>query len=309
MISKPPSEWKDIVTLIGDAAARDGVPQWRIEATFQVGDGSGRVWRSWRSGKRSPSPERRASVINSAIRAGWLPPLTQTTLTPKMKKAKAAPPQKKRKKERSTWALMIYLITTAARHESPISPAGLERLLDIGSGNGRVWRSWLNGERLADSLTRENIERTAIERGWLKLSRTQQLEAETLPDEIVYAFPCATRFPITDLPDPPDKDTRYPTYCARAAANALVDDACGCHDEWREQAMRPLNVNRWSDKARKVIAQEINTERINAGRRWKAAVEEIRDADRKKLIDLGDRSSCRKLRAQLTAGYRLQGYK
>lgn len=67
--------WARLVTLIANAAKRsDGVPQWRLECIFEIGDGSGRVWRSWASGSRVPYRSTQRFVADRAFRRGWLTP-------------------------------------------------------------------------------------------------------------------------------------------------------------------------------------------------------------------------------------------
>lgn len=67
--------WARLVSLIANAAKRnDRVPQWRLECVFQIGDGSGRVWRSWASGDRVPYRPTQRWVINESLKRGWLTP-------------------------------------------------------------------------------------------------------------------------------------------------------------------------------------------------------------------------------------------
>lgn len=73
---KPTTQaWARLVSLIADAAKRnDGVPQWRLECIFEIGDGSGRVWRSWASGSRVPYRSTQRFVADHAFKRGWLAP-------------------------------------------------------------------------------------------------------------------------------------------------------------------------------------------------------------------------------------------
>lgn len=73
--------WALLVSLIASAAKRkDRVPQWRLECIFEVGDGSGRVWRSWASGSRVPSRSRQRFVVREAFERGWVTPTEKQLL-------------------------------------------------------------------------------------------------------------------------------------------------------------------------------------------------------------------------------------
>lgn len=73
--------WALLVSLIASAAKRkDRVPQWRLECIFEVGDGSGRVWRSWASGSRVPSRSRQRFVVREAFDRGWVTPTERQLL-------------------------------------------------------------------------------------------------------------------------------------------------------------------------------------------------------------------------------------
>lgn len=73
--------WALLVSLIARTAKqKDRVPQWRLECIFEVGDGSGRVWRSWASGSRVPSRSRQRFVVHEAFNRGWVTPTERQLL-------------------------------------------------------------------------------------------------------------------------------------------------------------------------------------------------------------------------------------
>jgi hypothetical protein len=65
--------WSWIVLQISHAALGEKIPKWRLEVIFQVGDGSGKVWRSWEDGDRIARDYTRTRIINEALQKGWLP--------------------------------------------------------------------------------------------------------------------------------------------------------------------------------------------------------------------------------------------
>lgn len=73
-MKKENSAWSLITTMIASAAAREGVPQWRLEAIFGVGDGSGRVWRAWMRGERVARRLTYERIISAATARGWFMP-------------------------------------------------------------------------------------------------------------------------------------------------------------------------------------------------------------------------------------------
>lgn len=64
--------WSVIIKSISDAAKHEGIPQWRLEVIFKVGDGTGRVWRSWRNKRRVARQFTRERIITEAYQRGWL---------------------------------------------------------------------------------------------------------------------------------------------------------------------------------------------------------------------------------------------
>lgn len=73
-MKKENSAWSLVTSMIAAAAAREDVPQWRLEAIFGVGDGSGRVWRAWMSGERVARQPTRERIVAAAIARSWLAP-------------------------------------------------------------------------------------------------------------------------------------------------------------------------------------------------------------------------------------------
>lgn len=66
--------WSLACTLIENGAWRAGLRKSTLEGVFEIGDGSGRVWRSWRGGDRLPNSLTRRQVLSEAERRGWLTP-------------------------------------------------------------------------------------------------------------------------------------------------------------------------------------------------------------------------------------------
>lgn len=64
--------WSQACRTIEDHAYAAGMRRCALETAFGAGDGSGRVWRSWRSGSRVPVEWRRRAVIAEAARRGWI---------------------------------------------------------------------------------------------------------------------------------------------------------------------------------------------------------------------------------------------
>jgi len=66
--------WALACALIEKEAWLAGLRKSALEEVFEIGDGSGRVWRSWRSGNRLPNSTTRRLVLSQAERRGWLTP-------------------------------------------------------------------------------------------------------------------------------------------------------------------------------------------------------------------------------------------
>jgi len=63
--------WSLAVSLITNSS---GFHHGKLECIFKVGDGSGRVWRSWLSGKRLGRDFRRRTILSQATSWNWLTP-------------------------------------------------------------------------------------------------------------------------------------------------------------------------------------------------------------------------------------------
>ena len=66
------SAWSFITLLISREAAADGYTPGTLEEKFKVGDGTGRLWKSWQSGKRLARQENREFIIEESFNHGWL---------------------------------------------------------------------------------------------------------------------------------------------------------------------------------------------------------------------------------------------
>ena len=64
--------WSLIFTTISDAAFLEGFTLGNLEEKFNVGDKTGRVWRSWKSGKRIAKQETRNHIIDESLKLGWI---------------------------------------------------------------------------------------------------------------------------------------------------------------------------------------------------------------------------------------------
>jgi hypothetical protein len=66
--------WSFACRMIQSGAWRSGLRKSALEAVFEIGDGTGRVWRSWRSGSRVPNANKRKNTLMLAEQRGWLTP-------------------------------------------------------------------------------------------------------------------------------------------------------------------------------------------------------------------------------------------
>ena len=232
-------------------------------------------------------------------------------------------PTKVNQKECDAWAGEIATITRYAKKEG-ITTCELEELFKIGDKRGRVWQSWLAGDRCARKFTRERIRKVATTLGWYTLNEMQQKFAEAGGDEDVLTRTEATPCPISSLPHPPDQDIKAGGYTARAAARALLEDAqrsnLSTRESGRERATKPIKMPHATaflkyDGLNEADAQtfvktliatenEHNVEVKQKSKEWRTGIDEI--------IKLGipdDQVACKILLSQMTAVYRRMGYK
>lgn len=66
------SAWSLLSILISNAAAADGFTLRELEEKFDIGDGTGRVWRSWQNGERVAKQETRDSILEESLKLGWI---------------------------------------------------------------------------------------------------------------------------------------------------------------------------------------------------------------------------------------------
>lgn len=71
------------------------------------------------------------------------------------------------------WSYLCAVIRRRARQ----SAGSIEKTLEVGQGDGRLWRRWMAGERLARRYTRQAIVKAALSRGWLRRNDVHVAEA------------------------------------------------------------------------------------------------------------------------------------
>lgn len=121
--------------------------------------------------------------------------------------------------ERKAWSLTIAMITKAANAEG-LNQCDLERYFGVGDKGGRVWRSWLDAQKLAREETREKIYSIAQKNGWIT-SQTLMIDFN-LP-----------------MDDPKDLHSEL-KQSPRHLAQALIDGARGERSDKREEMLELL---------------------------------------------------------------------
>lgn len=126
-----------------------------------------------------------------------------------------------RSEEISSWSFLAAKIRARARASGGWAAGRLELFFGVGRGDGRTWRRWMSGERLARDHHRSKIVKKALQMGWLQPNDTHIAEA------LEKSRVAPRRAPFV----PP----RHPYGLGRrAAVTELVDDA-----------RRPRSTTRW----------------------------------------------------------------
>lgn len=197
------------------------------------------------------------------------------------------------------WASITRHITFAARiNDKRVPHWRLETTFQCGDGTGRLWRCWMNGDRIARDYTRRNIIAKAQELGWLTLEGIPVNEIARLPDEMIQAATKQLPGGLTDVPLPPTGD-HYRS--ARLIVNTLLLDADSQHG---------IPVIRKSEflgakKYRTSLSLPGELDKFQA---WVSTAKVLRKAIDK--LDAKSRNhELRIIRSQLVRQYRLKGFK
>lgn len=174
----------------------------------------------------------------------------------------------------------------------------LEAVFGCGDGTGRLWKFWMNGDRIARDYTRLNIMTKARELGWLALEGALADEITRLPDEMIQAVTKQLPGGLTDVPLPPAGD-HYRS--ARLIVNTLLLDADSQHGMPVIRKIEFLGAKKY----RSSLSIPGELDKFQA---W-ASTEKIL----RKVIDKLDAKSrnheLRIIRSQLVHQYRLKGFK
>lgn len=163
---------------------------------------------------------------------------------------------------RAAWGFACAMIRKRSGHTA----GALEQKFCVGDGSGRVWRTWMSGQRLARSAQRESILRIASENGWIDLSADaeprvvlalQGLSSEPVIQDAVVrlAHPLAFRL---EAPPPPDSwllrlhapihvphtPAGWEEWGANVAAATLLKDAL--RNEVLEKLGKPQQGPEWT---------------------------------------------------------------
>jgi hypothetical protein len=148
------------------------------------------------------------------------------------------PGPKSGERERNAWSLTIAMITKAANAEG-LNQCDLERYFGVGDKGGRVWRSWLDAQKLARQETREEIYSKAKEKGWLNLPQgsfreiiSSKIVSEKLMDNPKIDF---------NLPqDDPEDWLSEVQQTPRHLAQSLINEARGELSKKRQKILEVL---------------------------------------------------------------------
>lgn len=145
-----------------------------------------------------------------------------------------------RKEEIRSWSFLSTVIRARARSSGGWTAGRLELLFGVGRGDGRTWRRWMSGERLARDYHRPKIVKKALQMGWLRPGDTHIAEALEKSRVVPRKAPFA----------PP----RHPYGLGRRAAiGELVDDARRPHSatRWGKLGKRWEWVREWADTVKR----------------------------------------------------------
>lgn len=201
------------------------------------------------------------------------------------------------RKQAAAWSRITCLVSRNASIGNKRVPYWrLEAIFKCGDGTGRLWRCWMNGDRLARDYTRLNIVSKAQELGWLVLDGIAN-EITQLPDEIIQALTAQLPGELIALPAPPTEEN-YKS--ARLIVNALLSDARSKNGVPETRENEFLGAKKYRDWS----ASPENSKKFRA---WDTAAKELRLA----ICDSDGNvknHELRILRARLVCRYRLAGF-
>ncbi|WP_199545114.1 hypothetical protein [Paraburkholderia kururiensis] len=196
------------------------------------------------------------------------------------------------------WTSITRRITFAARiNDQPVPHWKLETTFQCGDGTGRLWRCWMNGDRIARDYTRRNIITKAQELGWLELEGVPVDKIARLPDELIQAVTKQLPGELTDVPLPPTGD-HYRS--ARLIVNTLLSDADS------QQGMPDIRKNEFlgAKHYRASLSLPGELDKLQA---WESAIKKLRLAI-DKLDDKNRHCELKIMRSQLVRQYRMKGF-